>query len=273
MAKIRGVKPEFWTDEAVVELSRDARLLFIGMWNFACDNGHLDDKPKQLKMRIFPADDDTDMEAWLEELVAAGRITRIAGTITIPRFSDHQKPHKRWWSTCDLPECTHPDKSSEDTDNGGGGHSTGSHNRGATVSQPLSPGGPTADGEGDGEGDGDGEGGRRPSGRRKPSHPLPSQWQPTAKHAEYATAHNIDLPQQAMRFRNDALAKDKRYADWDAAFRNWLTKALEFGQTRAGGATRPEPRRIPRQKCPTCNAPQEVTHYDDCPDQKWRPTA
>lgn len=26
-------------------------------------------------------------------------------------------------------------------------------------------------------------------------------------------------------------------------------------------------------KCPTCNAPQEVTHYDECPDQKWRPTA
>lgn len=34
-----------------------ARLLFIGLWNFACDNGHLQDKPKQIKMRIFPGDD------------------------------------------------------------------------------------------------------------------------------------------------------------------------------------------------------------------------
>lgn len=24
-------------------------------------------------------------------------------------------------------------------------------------------------------------------------------------------------------------------------------------------------------KCPTCNAPQEDTHYDDCPNQGWRP--
>lgn len=109
MAKIRGVKPEFWTDERVVEVSRDARLLFIGMWNFACDNGHLDDKPKQLKMKIFPGDDDTNLDAWLDELVAAGRIVRDGTTITIPKFAEHQKPHKRWWTTCDLPLCTVPE--------------------------------------------------------------------------------------------------------------------------------------------------------------------
>jgi len=34
MARIRTIKPEFWTAEQVMELSRDARLLFIGMWNF-----------------------------------------------------------------------------------------------------------------------------------------------------------------------------------------------------------------------------------------------
>ncbi|MDO5535397.1 MAG: hypothetical protein Q4F65_12195, partial [Propionibacteriaceae bacterium] len=136
MAKIRGIKPEFWTDEAVVELSRDARLMFIGMWNYACDNGHLDDKPKQIKMRIFPADDDTDIEAWLDELVNMGRITRKDGTITIRRFPDHQKPHKRWWTTCDLPGCEHPDKSSDGPNNGG-----------TTVAPPVSTSGPTADGE------------------------------------------------------------------------------------------------------------------------------
>lgn len=24
-------------------------------------------------------------------------------------------------------------------------------------------------------------------------------------------------------------------------------------------------------KCPTCNAPQEITHYDECPDRRWDP--
>ena len=30
MARIRTIKPDFWTDEKVVELSAFARLLFIG---------------------------------------------------------------------------------------------------------------------------------------------------------------------------------------------------------------------------------------------------
>lgn len=150
MAKIRGIKPEFWTDDAIVELSIPARLLFLGMWNFACDNGHLADKPKQLRMRILPADE-VDMEALLEELVEHKRITRKNGVITIPKFSHHQKPHKRWWTTCDLPWCKRPttgdQPSSEPPDDpsqqGHNGWPTGDNGR------------PTADGdvEGDGEGD------------------------------------------------------------------------------------------------------------------------
>ena len=39
MARIRTVKPDIWTDEKFVELSPLARLLFIGLWNFADDEG------------------------------------------------------------------------------------------------------------------------------------------------------------------------------------------------------------------------------------------
>ena len=38
MARIRTIKPEFWTSEQVVDCSPTARLLFIGLWNF-CDDG------------------------------------------------------------------------------------------------------------------------------------------------------------------------------------------------------------------------------------------
>ena len=57
MAKIRALKPEFFTDEKVVEVSPLARLLYQGMWVHSCDHGHLPDKPRQLKLRILPADD------------------------------------------------------------------------------------------------------------------------------------------------------------------------------------------------------------------------
>ena len=76
MPKIRGVKPDYWTDEDIVDLSIPARLLFIGLWSYACDNGHLQDKPKQIKMRIFPGDDVSAAEL-LRELADGGRIQRV----------------------------------------------------------------------------------------------------------------------------------------------------------------------------------------------------
>lgn len=53
MARIRTVKPEFWTDEKVVECSISARLLFIGLFNFADDKGCLERSPKRIKMQVF----------------------------------------------------------------------------------------------------------------------------------------------------------------------------------------------------------------------------
>lgn len=59
MARIRTIKPEFWTSEQIVECSPEARLLFIGIWNFADDAGIHPESEKQLKMKIFPGDDYT----------------------------------------------------------------------------------------------------------------------------------------------------------------------------------------------------------------------
>lgn len=57
MARIRSIKPEFWTSEQVMECSLNARLLFVGMWNFADDLGRLPLSPKTIKAQIFPSDD------------------------------------------------------------------------------------------------------------------------------------------------------------------------------------------------------------------------
>ncbi len=57
MARIRSIKPEFWTSEQVMECSLNARLLFIGMWNFADDCGRFPLAPKTIKAQIFPGDD------------------------------------------------------------------------------------------------------------------------------------------------------------------------------------------------------------------------
>ena len=57
MARIRTIKPEFWTSEQVMECSTTARLMFIGLWNFADDKGRMTASPKKIKAQIFPSDD------------------------------------------------------------------------------------------------------------------------------------------------------------------------------------------------------------------------
>lgn len=61
--------------------------------------------------------------------------------------------------------------------------------------------------------------------RKRPSTPLPDGWKPNDKHREEAQKLSIDLNHQADRFRNWALSKDTRYANWDAAFTNWIKNA------------------------------------------------
>ncbi len=72
MARIRTVKPEFWTSEQILECSTNARLLFIGMWNFCDDGGVHVASLKRLKAEVFPADDFTieDVRRLIDELVA-----------------------------------------------------------------------------------------------------------------------------------------------------------------------------------------------------------
>lgn len=77
MARIRTIKPEFWTDEKVLSIKPLTRLLFIGMWNFADDYGRLEFSPISLKARIFPGDSlsPDDVRDMLGELSGADLLT------------------------------------------------------------------------------------------------------------------------------------------------------------------------------------------------------
>jgi hypothetical protein len=65
------IKPEFWSSEQIVECSMTARLLFIGLWNFADDAGNQPFAVKRIKMEIFPADDfnESQMGGFILELL------------------------------------------------------------------------------------------------------------------------------------------------------------------------------------------------------------
>lgn len=93
MARIRSIKPDFWTSEKIVELPFEARLFFIGSWNFADDNGNLQRSAKKLKMQIFPADS-IDCEPIIQSLIDAGLFIEysVSGEkyLSIKGFKDHQ---------------------------------------------------------------------------------------------------------------------------------------------------------------------------------------
>jgi len=66
------IDPRFWTDDKIMCLSRKARLLFIGIWNFSDDSGIHKDNALVLKAEIFPADEDisvADVERCKKELI------------------------------------------------------------------------------------------------------------------------------------------------------------------------------------------------------------
>jgi hypothetical protein len=77
MARIRSIKPEFWSSEQIMDLSPMARLLFIGLWNFCDDGGNHPASAKTLKAEVFPSDDITSASVQLlvDELSSNSLIT------------------------------------------------------------------------------------------------------------------------------------------------------------------------------------------------------
>lgn len=76
MARIRSIKPEFWSSEQIMECSPTARLMFIGLWNFCDDAGNHSASLKTIKAEIFPGDDidSENIRQLLAELSSNGLI-------------------------------------------------------------------------------------------------------------------------------------------------------------------------------------------------------
>lgn len=90
MARIRTIKPDFFTSSDTMDLSPRARLLYIGLWCEADREGRFAWRPSSLKVRYLPKDD-CDISAVCGELLA-GRLVVLYGDglAFIPTFTKHQ---------------------------------------------------------------------------------------------------------------------------------------------------------------------------------------
>lgn len=94
MPRIRTIKPKFWDDIKLSKISRDARLLFIGIWNFSDDLGVFVADADWVKSKVFPYDkfDPELLEKWMQELVTFRFIQSIS-------YNDEKFYHIRTFKT------------------------------------------------------------------------------------------------------------------------------------------------------------------------------
>lgn len=117
MARIRSIRPEFWDDEEIALLTRDARLLFIACKNMADDEGLLRWTAPYLKANAFMYDDDItvkDVERLMGEIAGGGFVFPYKGGKAqqslgwIIGFPHEQKPNRPQPSKLPPPSLQNP---------------------------------------------------------------------------------------------------------------------------------------------------------------------
>ena len=98
MARIRTIKPEFFTSEDIVSMSPLARLFYVSLWCEADRSGRFEWKPKTFKLRYLPGDS-CDVDILAQELFDAGLVVLyvVDGKTfaEIPTFEKHQVINNR----------------------------------------------------------------------------------------------------------------------------------------------------------------------------------
>ena len=135
MARIRTIKPEFWTSEQVMELTPLARLAFIAMWNFADDRGVHPASYKTLRAEAFAGDDNINADT------VAGLVSEMLRERLVAEFEANGKFY--WYVTgwarhqkIDKPTYRHPEPPGETTHRREVAEYSASASRGLAESSP-----------------------------------------------------------------------------------------------------------------------------------------
>lgn len=114
MARIRTIKPEFFTSLTIADLTPEQRLTFIGLWTQVDDEGRCVDDARLIKAALWPLDDRTasDIEIDVKALDAVDLITRYVCRgkryIAVTNWHEHQKINRPSESKFPAPEDGQP---------------------------------------------------------------------------------------------------------------------------------------------------------------------
>ena len=205
MARIRTVKPSYFSDAKVCRLSIEAQLLFVGIWCFADADGLLWDDPDQIQMDVFPSRPHIKVAGLLDELLLSGMLVQLetsAGrrVLWVKHFADHQRIHNEAKSEI-APSLCDPH-----------------------VLIPIAP-----EYSRDDPTERKGKEGKGRERSRAPSGVSPT-WTPTEQDLAWAkTNHSkVDSARETERFLNWAAANGRKFKDWSRAWHNWILKAEDY---------------------------------------------
>ena len=239
MARIRTIKPTFWTSPTTARLSREARLLLLGLISNADDDGRFPASVPAILGAVYPYDEDVTpakLTKWLRELEQV-RIVHLYrdGVVrygVMPTWHEHQVINRHTPSALPEPdiECV-PRPSRSDSL---------SRSRSGSVSDSGS--GSVSDSRQEGKGR-EGKGITPPPtssvappddqptltrrGNRIDPEFVPSEQSRTSILTEHP---NVDLRREHAKFIDFWTAKtgkDATKLDWDATWRNWMRRAAE----------------------------------------------
>ncbi|MFF1686052.1 hypothetical protein [Streptomyces sp. NPDC058254] len=114
MARIRTVKPTFFTSLTIADLTVEQRLTFIGLWTHCDDEGRAVDDARLIKAAVWPLDDRTaaDVEGDLRALSESSLITRYVLNrrpfLAVNGWREHQRINRPTPSTLPAPDQGEP---------------------------------------------------------------------------------------------------------------------------------------------------------------------
>jgi hypothetical protein len=243
MARARNIKPGICKNEDLAECSIPARYLFACLPMLADREGLLEDRPKRIKMEIFPGDA-IDVEPLLMELSSHGTppfIVRYQNSdgrfIQITRFKEHQSPHYSEKPSTIKPPKLPESVEHEATETPGtlpeDSRSTPVIKGGSQPPDSLIPDSLIPDCSNSGSSN---PPSKQPKGsRKKPATPAPDVFDVTDAMAEWAVAEGLPearLERETRQFLDKSKAQGKTFSDWDAAWRTWIRNAVEFSARR-----------------------------------------
>lgn len=240
MARARNLKPSLFKNELLGVADPHITILFTSLWCLADREGRLEDRPLRIKAETFPYRENLDINGYLTELQQLGFIRRYKANgnsvIQIINFKKHQAPH-------------HTEKASElpppNIENVDGRAS-----KEITVNSPLMDSELTVSLPPDSlllipdslllipecvPTESDSELLEKTEKLQKSAYSKPTKininFSYNQKHKELAEELGLAIDLERDKFVDYYLNKtNKKFLDWDAAFRNWLRKAAEFAK-------------------------------------------